>query len=173
WLKLFRFPRGARRTFLPLALGGTVTTCFAWVILFLIVIDDRAALVSVSSYDWINTAGQFAALVGAFVGLAVTRRARGPVGNLVVELGREGPGQVRPALARAIGDPSLELALWLPERHAWVDEQGREVTRRRAGTGRSPTSARTWPRSSTSGLPRPAGAARGGGLSCTLRARER
>ena len=105
-----------------------MTTCFAWVILFLIVIDDRAALVSVSSYDWINTAGQFAALVGAFVGLAVTRRARGPVGNLVVELGREGPGQDRPALARAIGDPSLELALWLPERHAWVDEQGREVT---------------------------------------------
>ena len=128
WLKLFRLPPGGRRTFLPLALGGTVTTCFAWVILFLIVIDDRAALVSVSSYDWINTAGQLAAVIAAFVGLAVTRRARGPVGNLVVELGRAGPGRVRPALARAIGDPSLELALWLPEKQAWVDEEGGEVT---------------------------------------------
>jgi signal transduction histidine kinase len=127
WLKLFRMPPGGRRTFLPLALGGTVTTIFAWITLFLIVVDDRTALVSVSSYDWINTAGQFAALVGAFVGLAATRRARGPVGNLVVELGRAGPGRVRPALARAIGDPTLELALWLPEREAWVDEQGSDV----------------------------------------------
>jgi signal transduction histidine kinase len=50
------------------------------------------------------------------------------MGNLVVELGRAGPGDVRGALARAIGDPSLQLALWLPERNAWVDEAGSEVT---------------------------------------------
>ena len=174
WLKLFRLPPGGRRTFLPLVLGGTVTTCFAWVILFLIVIDDRAALVSVSSYDWIDTAGQLAALLGAFVGLAATRRARGPVGNLVVELGRARPGLVRAALARALGDPSLELALWLPERDVWVDEQGDEVTLS-PGRGprghlrrRGPGGDRPRP-----GLPRPACTARGRRLRGAPRARER
>jgi signal transduction histidine kinase len=39
-----------------------------------------------------------------------------------------GPGGVRAALARAIGDPTLELALWLPERGTWVDEDGTEVS---------------------------------------------
>jgi signal transduction histidine kinase len=72
-------------------------------------------------------AGSLAGALAALVGLAVTRRARGPVGNLIVDLGHAGPGEVRDALARAIGDPSLELALWLPGRKAWVDEAGRDV----------------------------------------------
>jgi signal transduction histidine kinase len=35
------------------------------------------------------------------------------------------PGGVRDALARTPGDPSLQLALWLPERGAYVDAAGR------------------------------------------------
>ena len=38
-----------------------------------------------------------------------------------------GPGGVHQALARAIGDPTLQLALWLPERGVWADEDGREL----------------------------------------------
>jgi signal transduction histidine kinase len=63
----------------------------------------------------------------AVLGLLVTRRARGVVGDLVVDLGRTDPGGVRAALARAIGDPTLELALWVPQKNGWVDEQGRDV----------------------------------------------
>ena len=37
------------------------------------------------------------------------------------------PGEVRDALARTLGDPSLVLGLWLPERGVWADEQGREL----------------------------------------------
>jgi signal transduction histidine kinase len=128
WLKFARFPPGGRRTFLPIAVGGTVTTFFASVVLYYIIVEDQSALVSVSSYSWIQTAGELGSALAAFVGLAFVRRARGPMGNLVVELGRAEPGHVRDALARAIGDPSLELALRLPERNMWVDEQGEEVT---------------------------------------------
>ena len=45
-----------------------------------------------------------------------------------------GPGGARAALAKAVGDPTLELALWLPDRGAWVDEEGREVA-----VGETPT----------------------------------
>jgi signal transduction histidine kinase len=127
WRKLLRSGPGARRTFLPLAIALTIGTCFSWVVVFLIAVGDQQALVSVSSYDWILTAGALAGALSSFLGLAFTRRARGAVGDLVVELGRVQPGGVRAALARAIGDPSLELALWLPERGAWVDEAGREI----------------------------------------------
>jgi DNA-binding CsgD family transcriptional regulator len=37
------------------------------------------------------------------------------------------PEQVRDALARALGDPSLELALWAPRRETWVGPDGRPV----------------------------------------------
>ena len=73
------------------------------------------------------TTGALVGALTALFGLAVTRRVRGSVGDLVVELDRAGPGGVRNALARAMGDPTLELALWLPERRAWVDDSGREV----------------------------------------------
>jgi signal transduction histidine kinase len=34
---------------------------------------------------------------------------------------------VRDALARTLGDPSLVLGLWLPDRGVWADEHGREI----------------------------------------------
>lgn len=55
------------------------------------------------------------------------RTGRGSVADLVVELGDVEPGQVRAALTRALGDPTLQLGLWFPERHRWVDEGGAEL----------------------------------------------
>ena len=71
-------------------------------------------------------------------GLFFVQRARGNVGDLVVELNHVQPGQVRAALARAVGDPTLEVGLWLPDRQAWVDEQG-EPLRLPPGEGRHAT----------------------------------
>jgi hypothetical protein len=42
--------------------------------------------------------------------------------------GRLGSVELRDALARALGDPGLELAFWLPEAFRYVDAQGRPVT---------------------------------------------
>ena len=51
------------------------------------------------------------------------------VSALVASLGDAGGrrGRLREALAEALGDPSLELAFWLPERGGWVDESGAAV----------------------------------------------
>src|SRR5262249_60085723 len=46
---------------------------------------------------------------------------------------------VRDALARTLGDPSLELGLWLPERGAFVDADGRALELPAPGSGRAVT----------------------------------
>jgi signal transduction histidine kinase len=67
------------------------------------------------------------------------RPARGAVADLVVELERTPPGRVREALARTLGDPSLELALWLPDQGSYVDSHGETVELPAAGPDRAVT----------------------------------
>jgi signal transduction histidine kinase len=52
----------------------------------------------------------------------------GAVGELVAAIGGSSPpDRLRDALARALNDPSLELAYWIPETATYVDEAGRQV----------------------------------------------
>jgi signal transduction histidine kinase len=68
------------------------------------------------------------------------RLARGAVAGLVVELGVRGAGtDLRAALARALADPSLQLAYWFPERARYVDGDGRPVELPGAGDDREVT----------------------------------
>ena len=56
------------------------------------------------------------------------RMARGAVAGLVVELGESNaPADLRAALARALGDPTLELAYWFPTSARYVDADGKPV----------------------------------------------
>ena len=58
-------------------------------------------------------------------GLLRTRLHRSAVAELVVELGSlPPPAQVRDAIARTLGDESLELAFWLPAEERYVDPDG-------------------------------------------------
>jgi signal transduction histidine kinase len=62
------------------------------------------------------------------IGLLSARLARSAVGDLIVELQREPePAHLRDALARALRDPSLTLAYWLPEFRAYADLDGGAV----------------------------------------------
>ena len=64
--------------------------------------------------------------VGVLVGLLRARLARSAVAELVGELGQTAaPGDLRNALARALRDPSLALAYWLPGSGRYVDVDGR------------------------------------------------
>ncbi len=68
------------------------------------------------------------------------RLARGMVANLVVELG--GPSvsvDLREALARALGDPSLQLAFWFPPEQHYVDGDGAPVKLPDDDSGRKST----------------------------------
>jgi signal transduction histidine kinase len=74
------------------------------------------------------------------VGLLRDRLARAAIGDLVVQLhGESAPRDVRDALARALRDPSLSLAYWLPEFASYADLDGRSVLLPEAGGPRATT----------------------------------
>ena len=52
---------------------------------------------------------------------------------------RLGPGQLRDALAQALGDPSLAIAFWLPESRHYVDARGKPVELPEEGSRRAAT----------------------------------
>ena len=115
---------GVRRSIGPVLATGIFITVMGWIYDYAFLTDRFSALTPLS---WWLTSGLLVGALTALFGLLVGRRVRGSVGDLVVELDRAGPGGVRRALARAVGDPTLELALWLPEAGTWADESGRPV----------------------------------------------
>jgi signal transduction histidine kinase len=129
-------PPGARVTLLPFGVAAVIAAADF--------VAERVAVLVGSDgpwpvLDWIDRASTLALPLAIFAGIAAIRRRRGPVGDLVVALSGARPGEVRAALRRALGDPSLELGLWLPERGAFVDEHGEPVTVDAAGPGRAVT----------------------------------
>jgi signal transduction histidine kinase len=88
---------------------------------------------------WLDTANTLILPVAIFVGIGSINRRRGPLGDLMVELSSTPAGEVGPALARSLGDPTLTLALWLPDRRVFVDERGVEVQLPREQLGRAVT----------------------------------
>jgi PAS domain S-box-containing protein len=90
--------------------------------------------------DWVVLASLLAVPLAFLYGLLRTRLARSLIGRLVVELGDDpARGELRDGLARALGDPALELAFWLPESESWVDAAGRRL----------PVPSSDWPRHAT------------------------
>ena len=55
------------------------------------------------------------------------RLARGEVAELLVELRADPTTDLQAPLARALRDPSLRLAYWLPQFGIWADQEGKEV----------------------------------------------
>ena len=66
--------------------------------------------------------------IAVLVVLVQRRLARSSIAGLVVELGDRAQGSdLRDALARALGDPSLELAYWFAAGNRYVDGDGHTV----------------------------------------------
>jgi signal transduction histidine kinase len=76
---------------------------------------------------WWWAAAAFALPIALVAGLLRARLARAGVGDLVVELEHARPQELRNALARTLGDPTLEVAFWLQEDETYADAGGRPV----------------------------------------------
>lgn len=76
---------------------------------------------------------------GLFLGLLSAPWERVEVADFVVELGEERSATLRSELARALGDPSLDVAFWLPDQRTFVDAEGRTVSLPEPDAGRAVT----------------------------------
>src|SRR5262249_58374791 len=65
--------------------------------------------------------------LGLLVGLLRGSWERADVADLVVELGETRSGTLRDELARALGDPSLQVGYWVPQPAGFVDAGGRPI----------------------------------------------
>jgi signal transduction histidine kinase len=107
-----------------------LTDSFAVGLLMIAVLALRAA-VGAPGYVTIQRLTYFVVGLAPFAfltGLLHARLARSSVGDLFVELRADpAPADLRDALARALRDPSLTLAYWLPEFGSYADQEGRAV----------------------------------------------
>jgi signal transduction histidine kinase len=82
----------------------------------------------VQQIRWATFATLGVAPIAFLVGLLSDRLARSAVGELVIELRQEpAPADLRNGLARALRDPSLTVAYWLPDFARYVDSDGQPV----------------------------------------------
>lgn len=95
---------------------------------------------AVAEIRWVLFVTLGLAPVAFVIGLIDARLARSAVGELFVELRSDAaPAGLPEALARALRDPSLTLAYWLPEFQSWADANGQSVELPQPGSGRAMT----------------------------------
>ncbi|HXZ69676.1 MAG TPA: hypothetical protein VEH31_02245, partial [Streptosporangiaceae bacterium] len=131
-----RASRPQRRAVMPVAVAGAVA--FA-----ILVASYGAAALGAATADAFGRVAWFALAavpVAVLVVFIQRRLAQGAVAGLVIELGGRGAAaDLRGALSRALGDPSLALAYWYPDQSRYVDSDGRPVELPPAGAARSST----------------------------------
>jgi signal transduction histidine kinase len=137
--KLVRAVPVARHVALPLAVVAFVGAARFALLIGLRIADPSSEILSSPAWFWSQTFVALAIPLALAAGMLWGGAGRGAVADLVVELEQTPPGSVRDALARALGDPSLELALWLPERAVYVDSNGRLFELPAAGSPRAVT----------------------------------
>jgi signal transduction histidine kinase len=123
--RVLRATPAGRRKLAPLMLGGLVEGARGiWAgVLHFIPNSPQASDI----FYWWQVTGQIAVPLALLAGVLTATLAKGSVADLIVELGHTPPSGVRDVLARALGDPTLEVAFWLPERQAYVDVAGAPV----------------------------------------------
>jgi signal transduction histidine kinase len=77
---------------------------------------------------WWQISGVAAVPLALLAGMLRSRLAQATVGELALRLEHTPPLEFRNALARALRDPSLEVAFWLPDRREYVDSDGQPMT---------------------------------------------
>jgi signal transduction histidine kinase len=134
--RLVRATPRARRMLAPLLLAAIAVGLRA-VFEFVFTFIDRPF-----ASDWLfwwQVIAFIALPIALVAGLIRSHLARATVGNLVVQLERTPPHGLRDALAQGLGDPSLEVAFWLPARGMFVDDAGEPVELPAEGGSRAVT----------------------------------
>jgi signal transduction histidine kinase len=130
---------GQRRLLVPVYSAGAAVLLLLTVT---VVLQASGADTWTLDVFWIGTMVPFGLVPYMFLVTLVRARMiqTGAVGQLIARMG-ETPrrGQLRDELARALGDPSIELVYWLPDGERFVDARGRTVELPAPGSRRGVT----------------------------------
>jgi signal transduction histidine kinase len=137
--KVLRATPGGRRVVLPLAVALALVAAQFAVQVALFFVGSSADFWTSPIMFWSETIAGLGIVLALATGLLWGRSARAAVADLVVALEHTPPGSVRDALARTLGDPSLQLALWLPDRGSYADHEGRPLVLAADACGRAVT----------------------------------
>ena len=116
---------------IAVALRAVFESVFTWI--------QRPSAVLYNYLFWWQIAAFIALPIALLAGFLRARLARAGVGDLVLALESTPPPGIRAALANALGDPTLDVAFWLPERREFVDAEGRTVVLPADGAARAVT----------------------------------
>jgi signal transduction histidine kinase len=124
--RLVRATPRSRRILAPLLLAAAVAAMRA-VFDSVITFASRPPDVVYWNLFWWQMGALIAVPLLFLAGMLRSRLAYASAGELVVQLQRTPPHGIRDALARALGDPTLEVVFWLPDRHEFADVDGRPM----------------------------------------------
>jgi signal transduction histidine kinase len=128
-----------RRFLVPVYSAGVAV---AILLIVLVVLQAGGLDDSATEAIWIAAMVPLSLVPYLFLGTLIRARMiqGGAVGELMARLS-ETPrrGELRNALARALGDPSIELVYWLPDDERFVDAAGHAVELPGPGSGRAYT----------------------------------
>ena len=120
-----------RRASAPAAAGAVTLLFLAGLILQGAFTSEQSPLLV-----WPTLIGLTCVPVLFLVGLLRSWRARAAVSQLLIDIGAAPGKPLQAGLARALGDPTLTLAYWLPKFASYVDGDGAAVALPSPGSGR-------------------------------------
>ena len=126
--KWLRATPAGRRALAPIALTGSVALATtALVVLGVVYIPALSEIgIILARVNWLIVA---TVPIAFLVGLSRARTRRARVGELVVELGElPSPQRLQHALRKALGDPTLIAAFWVPDAQRYLTAEGKALT---------------------------------------------
>jgi signal transduction histidine kinase len=131
-----RASRPQRHAVMPVAVAGAV----AFAAIIAAYVARVAGMGSPNVFDAFAYYSSAAVPVAVLAVIIQRRLAHGAVAGLVIQLGGPGPAaDPQEALARALGDPSLELGYWFAAESRYVGRDGRPVELPGLDSGRRST----------------------------------
>ncbi len=121
-----------RRALLPSVAGAFALSCFAALLLNDLITGERS-----ETLLWLAACSLVTVPAAFLAGLLRSRLARGGLAGLFPALGTLRGAELDAALGRALGDPGLAVAYWLPEYLSYADAEGRPVTLPEPGDDRT------------------------------------
>jgi signal transduction histidine kinase len=121
-VRWWRAPAPRRRALLPSIAGA-----FTLLMFMALLANDLVSGTRSEPLLWVTACSLVLVPLAFLAGQLRSRLARGALADLFRTIGGARPDELRPALARALGDPDLAVGYWRPGTRTYTDDDGGDV----------------------------------------------